>query len=471
MSRLNQFLPKAVSSRVKPRETETTPLAILEFQSPTAAIIATPLPRMASYTNWFVSALVVSLLVAGSVMPTDKLVEANGTLVSAVPDITVQAFNTESIVEKINVNPGQLVTKGQVLATLNPTYATADLTSLTQQQQQYSAQVAELRAQENGLPYFGDPTNPASALQLQTYNQQLGQYRYTMDGYNAKINQDQTVLAGYQAQIDYYQQRLGIAKNVESMRKDLQQLQVGSKLDTLSATDDRVNIQSELASAISSADAQKRQLAYDEAQRDGFNQQWKASISQQLGQAIVNLTQTQQQLTKAQLNDQLIVLTAPDDAIVQSVAQVAVGSILQSGQPLMDLAPVDAPLTVQADISGNESGYVHVGDPVVIKFDTLPFTQFGSAKGTVVSISPESVNPLNQQAMAAYGPPTPGAPQTLYYVADISLDVLNLHNTPPGFRLVPGMPLEADTQVGTRTIMEFLLERMLPVAYDSMHEP
>ena len=94
-----------------------------------------------------------------------------------------------------------------------------------------------------------------------------------------------------------------------------------------------------------------------------------------------------------------------------------------------------------------------------------------TAKGVVTSISPDSFNPLDQQAAATNGAPLPGAPQDLYYKAEISLDVLNLHNVPPGFRLVPGMPLEADMKIGKRTAMGFFLQRMLPIAYNSMHEP
>jgi hemolysin D len=473
MPRLRQLLPKATSPGVAVTA-DTMPLAALEFQSPTAAIIATPMPPIAGYTNYFVTALVLSLLGIAGVMKTDRIVSGTGELVSTAADSTIQAFGsagTASIVQAINVHAGELVTKGQVLATLNPTYAAADLTALTQQEQGYAAQVAQLQAQEDGKPYEGDPANPAAALQLQTYNQQVGQYNFTMQDYAQKISQLQTQIAGFNAQAVYYRQRLGIASNVETMRKDLQHLQVGSRLDTLAATDDRVNIQSELASAVSSVAADQRQLAAQEAERSSFDQQWKANISQQLLTAINDLAQAHQQLTKAQLNNQLVNLTAPQDSIVQSVAPISVGSVLQPGQTLMDLAPVDAPLTVEADISADDSGYVHAGDPAVIKFNTLPFLEFGSAQGTVTSVSPKSFNPLDQQAASTNGAPLPGGPQTLYYKAEISLDELNLHNVPPGFRLMPGMPLEADMKVGKQTILGYFLQRMLPVAYNSLHEP
>ncbi|OYV34467.1 MAG: hypothetical protein B7Z80_21150, partial [Rhodospirillales bacterium 20-64-7] len=259
--RQSRFLPSAKAAT----DAEPTPLAVLEFQSPTAAVIATPVPWFAASTNYIITAMVLLSLGVAAFMQVDEIVNASGELVSTQPNFSIQAFNATSIVQSIDVHAGELVHKGQILARLNPTYAAADLTSLTEQAQGYAAQVAQLQAQEDGKPYRGDPSNPASALQMQTYAQQTGQYAYTVQNYTAQIAQLQTQIKGFQAQAEYYTQRLKIANNVESMRKDLQHLQVGSKLDTLVATDDRVNIQAELASAVSQAAADEKQLTSVEA--------------------------------------------------------------------------------------------------------------------------------------------------------------------------------------------------------------
>ncbi len=470
MLSLRRLLPRANSPRPA-GDAEMMPLAVLEFQSPTAAIIATPTPFMARYTNYFVSGLMGSLILIACLKPIDRLVVTSGDTVSGAPDFSIQAFNATSIVKSVNVHTGELVTKGQVLATLDPTYAGADLTALTQQQQLYSAEVAQLQAQEDGTPYVPDPGNPQSVLQEQTYNQQTGQYNFTMQNYAQQAKQLETEIAGFNGQAADYGTRLAYAQSVLAMRLKLEKLQVGSHLDVLAAEDALTTIQTELSSALSSASADEKQLASVQAQGAAFEQQWKAQISTQLATAIDNLAQAQQSLTKAKLNDQLVALTAPQDAIVQSVAGVAVGSVLQAGQQVMDLAPVNAPLSIETDIDSVDSGFVHVGDPVTVKFATLPFLEFGMAKGTVTSISQESINPLDQQATAINGALLPGGPQDLFYKAEISLDVINLHNVPPGFRLVPGMPVEADMKVGKRTVMAFFLQKMLPIAYNSFHMP
>jgi hypothetical protein len=79
-------------------------------------------------------------------------------------------------------------------------------------------------------------------------------------------------------------------------------------------------------------------------------------------------------LNKASHRQQLVELRSQADAIVQPVAKVAVRSVLQSGQQFFALVPIADGLEVEANISGNESGFVHVKDPVSVKFDTFPYS-------------------------------------------------------------------------------------------------
>ena len=55
--------------------------------------------------------------------------------------------------------------------------------------------------------------------------------------------------------------------------------------------------------------------------------------------------------------------------------------------------------------------------------------------------------------------------------ARITIDRLAMHGVPGGFRLIPGMPVTADIKVGKRTVLTYLLGRVLPVATEAMREP
>ena len=61
-------------------------------------------------------------------------------------------------------------------------------------------------------------------------------------------------------------------------------------------------------------------------------------------------------------------------------------------------------------MAGSDAGFVHLGDPVTIKFDTFPFTQYGSASGTVRVISPDSFSTPNMGDSVSHGTPQPGQP-------------------------------------------------------------
>ena len=136
----------------------------------------------------------------------------------------------------------------------------------------------------------------------------------------------------------------------------------------------------------------------------------------------------------------------------------------------MTLTPADARLDVEVNVPGSDAGFVHAGNPVTIKFDAFPSTQYGSAEGAVQVVSPDSftTNPDEKQRGVQQTPPTSG---TAFYRSRISIDQVNLHDTPQGFRLVPGMPVQADVKVGKRTVLSYLLGRVLPVALDGMREP
>ena len=94
-----------------------------------------------------------------------------------------------------------------------------------------------------------------------------------------------------------------------------------------------------LANAEQTGEGAKRDQAALEADRNGYIQGWHADVSQKLAEASSRLNDAREQLNKAQLRRKLVELRSDRDAIVQSVAKVSVGSVLQSGQHFITLVP------------------------------------------------------------------------------------------------------------------------------------
>ena len=464
-----QLSSKAISTTVEDRNDPTLPV-ILEFQMPSTAITTTPVPRSARGIVWILGSMLALMLLALGFIKVDRVVTAQARVVSKNPTIVMQPLEA-SIVRSIDVHEGQEVHTGDVLARLDPTFAAADEGALAAQVASLQAQVSRLQAEAGGKLFAYTGIDPDLSLQAAIFAQRQAEYNYKIENYNQKINGLVAAIAKAKADETGYRDRLQVATQVETMRRDLERMQVGSKLNTLGAMDNRAEMQRNLQGAIDQENSAERDLAAEIAERDGYVQSWRADVSQQLSDATSKLSDARQSLNKAQLRRQLVVLRAEKDGTVLTVAKVSVGSVLQSGQQFITLVPSDDPLEVEANISGRDDGFVHVGDEVALKFDTFPFMQYGMAYGTVRTISADSFTAQDDQRNPTGAVPMPGNTNEPFYRARIAIDRVELRGTPKGFHIMPGMPVTADIKVGKRTVLSYLLGRVLPVASEGMREP
>ena len=494
---------------------DAAPPALMEYQSPTASVIARPVPLASRFTSWVVLATFSALLAVLGLMPIDRVVTASGKVSAVNGNLSVQPFSSVtltissdmtdvSLVRAIHVKEGQLVRAGEVLAELDPTNTLADAGSLQTLVASLQAEVDRLTAETQNRPYVPDGTE-ASMHQALLYEQRHAERAAKAADFAQKIKVAEVAIAGGMAQVATLNARKAGAHVVEHKRRELRNLRVGSDLDLLAATDNRVNIEAQLADAQASIDLARRQLDDLVAQRDDDMQTWLSTTSQSLTDQGRLLSDAREQLKKALLRRDMVQLRAPKDAIVLRLAPVSVGTVLQPGQEFINLVPLDAPLQVDAIVAGADVGFVRVGDPVTIKFETFPYALYGTATGTVQAISPDSFSqPTSGGTSSSTGSSTGGstgpggsAPSTslgapqqglnqptttsltsaqqalgvLYFLARMSIDELQLHDLPDGARVVPGMPVEADIRVGKRTVIDYLISLVEPAVTESMREP
>ncbi len=443
---------------------------ILEFQSPSTAVLSAPVPRSARGTVWIIASMFAAILLALGLIPVDRVVSARGVVVSKAPVLVVQPLET-AIVRSIDVHVGEKVQAGQVLAQLDPTFATADVDALAAQVSNLQAQVSRMQAETEGRPFIYTGLNTDLALQAAIFAQRQAEYAYKLQNFQERIDSFVAQIKRANSDAEGYRDRLEVAQNVEKMRRDLERLQVGSKLNTLAAMDSRAEMQRNYESAIETGQSGARDLKALLAERDGYVQQWHADLSEKLAEAVGKLSDAREQLRKAQLRRQLVELRADRDATVLTIARASVGSVLQSGAQFITLMPADAPLEVEANISGRDDGYVHVGDPVAIKFDTFPYARYGLAYGTLRIITANSFTAQDQHAMETDSVPIAPNDTEPYYRARIAIDRLAFRGVPADFRVTPGMPVTADVKIGKQTVLRYLLSRVVPVATQAMREP
>lgn len=441
---------------------------LLEFHSPTRALEVAPVLYGARGVTWVVVSLVAACFAASALIPIDKVVTAQGRIVAQQATSVMQPLET-AIVRSIDVREGDTVKKGQILARLDPTFATADLAALQSQVASLQTEVDRLQAEASGTQFHPADSSPISVLQGAIFMQHQAERAYKNENYTQRISSLKSQVQRALSDVFSYSERLKVATEVEKKRIELERLQVGSQLNRLAATDSRLEIKRGLDNAASQAAQANRDLQALQAEQDAYNQQWRSQVNQDLSDQSRKLSDARENLSKAALRRKLVELRADQDSIVLNIAKVSPGSVMQSGEQLITLVPVNAPLEAEVNIAGTDAGFVHPGNPVTIKLDTLPYTQYGTIAATVRVVSPDSFtsNPDNPRKGVQQSEPAGAA----FYRSRLSLDEIKLHDTPAGFRLVPGMPVTADVKVGKRTLVSYLLSRVLPVFMDGMREP
>lgn len=417
------------------RKDLTSPV-ILEFQWPSTAIVNAPIPRSARGISWMITSMVAILIAASALIPVDQVVTARGVVVSQSPTILVQPLDT-AIVRSIDVHEGQRVRAGDVLARLDPTFAAADLAALAASVTGLEAEAARLQAESSGKPFNYTENEPSWLLQAAIHVHRMAEFDSKLENYRHKAAELASVITRAESDATAYRERLGVAQTVEDMRKQLEALQAGSKLQLLLAKDNRAEMARSLAYAEQTAEGAKRDKAALEAESNAYIQGWRAEVSQRLAATNEKLSDAREQLSKAKLRRQLVELRSEHDAIVQSVAKVSVGSVLQSGQQFVTLVPADAPLEVEANIFGHDSGFVHVGNSAAVKFDTFPFSQYGLAEGKVRIVSPNSFTAQEEARNPTGAGPQPQSNNDPFYRARVTMDRIGLHDVPDGFQVMP----------------------------------
>ena len=298
-------------------------------------------------------------------------------------------------------------------------------------------------------------------MQRDYYLQRKAQYDAQIRSYNEQVAQLKATIAKYQADQARYADRARISKEIEDMRATLAAAQVGSRLNLLTATDQKLEIQRALEFDRNAALESQHQLDLDDRQSRRLCPAMVGTGQPGAGDgAQGNRDTAAEQLTKATMHQSLVRLEAPENAMVLKIAKLSSGSVLNQGDPLVFLAPLKSPLEAELHIAARDIGFIRVGDETTVKLDAYNFVDHGTVDGKVKSISEGTFTTDDN-----------GQPVEPYYKVRVALDPIALRNVPAGFRLVPGMTLTGDIHIGTRSLFMYLMGGVLRGIGESMREP
>lgn len=359
---------------------------------------------------------------------------------------------TGGVVGAILVKAGDKVDAGQVLVRLDATQTKAALGVITSQQAQLGARKARLQAerdQANSVrfePGFADSS--PEAAEIAASEERLFEARQTAkDGQktqlNERIGQLRKEIEGLQSQLSAKESEVKLMKEEFDRVEEMYKKSLVPVTRVLTAERDLTRLQGERGQLVSSIARAEGQISEIGVQIISLDQNMQSESMKELREVEARLAELAERRNAAQDQLDRIEIRAPRAGIVHELQIHTVGGVIQPAETLMTIVPSDEKLAVEVHVAPTDIDQVVVGQKSVLRFSA--FNQ---------RTTPEFFGEIERVAADLTREPQTGV---AYYVSRITIS--NDHQEEfRKLKLVPGMPVEAFVETGSRTAISYLFK-------------
>ncbi len=428
-------------------------------------------PIPAHTVMWLLCLLLAGALAWACLAKVDRIVVAEGKLVTTRPNVTLKPLEN-SLVREVLVRPGQRVKKGDVLISFDPTVNQAELRNQQQQHDSKLCEVLRLEAEFAEAQNYKVPEGLQAGKDDAEQQQLFASRREYVEGRNRYfaqyIERYSKMADSLESSLAMYEERLKSMERIEEMYRKLEEKHMVAVKDVLEVQMQRLANEIEIENQRASLVEYRQMLHQCEAERDVFHAEWRQQIAQQLVEARRELIGYAEGVKKYSLLAQQTEMLAPCDAVVHEIAPFQEGSGVREAEALVTLIPTGVPLEAEIDIQPQDVGRLRVGDEVKLKLDAFPFQQHGTLKGELLFISADTYESRSNLEEGA-DPATASMPRPQYR-ARVAVSG-SLKGVDDATWQAAGMKLRSEIKVGERTVMSYLLNPFLKAMDESIREP
>ncbi|GAA5006779.1 HlyD family efflux transporter periplasmic adaptor subunit [Acinetobacter puyangensis] len=360
-----------------------------------------------SLTIWIICIGLLILLLWASLFKLEEVSTGTGKVISSSKEQVIQSLEG-GILTKLDVQEGDIVQKGEILAQLDPTRFASNVGESESLLLSAQATAARLTAEVNGTALvFPDAVKKYPNLveeETRLYNSRRFNLTETISG---------------------LQQALRLVEQELAMTEPLVAKGAASEVEVLRL---------------------KRSANDLKNQMNDIRNKYYVDAREQLSKANTDIGQ-QQQIVKGR-SDTLsrAVFRAPVRGIVKEIDVMTLGGVVPQNGKLMTIVPLDEQLLIEARISPRDIAFIHPGQEALVKITAYDYAIYGGLKGKVTVISPDTIRDEVKQ-------------DQFYYRVYIRTDTDKLYNKQgAAFNITPGMVATVDIRTGQKTILDYLIK-------------
>ncbi len=423
----------------------------LQFASEYDAALRTGVPRMAA------AAVILCLVFFASMIgwawwaELEEVTRGEGRVIPSSKVQMVQSLEG-GLIKELLVRAGDKVSKGDVLARIDDTGFSSNLGEVRARQLGLQATVSRLGHEASGDldrgPVFPEeisklaPALAANEIELFATRRRSLE---TIEGMmRERVLQREREAGELAASLERLTVGLRLANEEMAMKKPLAARGIVPKTDMIKLRRDIADFEGQIAVLEETKPRIEASIREAEAdvmvQRDKFRQEARTQLSQAEAELSV-LSETMRGATDRVVRADI---RSPVDGIVNKINANTVGGVVQAGQTIMEIVPIEDSLLVEAKVRPADIAFIHPGQPAVVKLTAYDFSIYGGLDGTVNLISADSV--YDEAARESY------------YLVTVKTDRTELAKGQEKLPIIPGMVASIDILTGRKTVLDYLMK-------------
>ncbi len=399
------------------------------------------------------------LIIWASLAEIDEITRGEGTV---IPSSKLQVVDhlEGGIIQEIYVNEGDIVERGQMLIRIDNTIAQARFSEGQTLYYRFLANDARLRAQISGqefvVPQEVKDNAPAEAEDaLRIYNARIEDLKNEQMIADQETEQKRQELNELESRIQEINTQLGLISEKIDVTKPL----VEQKLEPEVVLTDLLIRQSELRSEVASLRSNiaraKSALLQAEQRARQVSIKFKAEDWNELKDVNNKLASAKGSFTSEGDRFSRTEVRSPVRGIVKQLLVTTVGGVVQPGEDLVEIVPLEDKLLIEAKINPKDIAFLRPGLEASVKITAYDYSVYGDLKGELLRVSADSIT--DQEG-------------NVFYKAFLKTDGNMLSKTKKPLPIMPGMVASVDILTGKKTVMDYLMKPILKAKQKALTE-
>lgn len=417
-------------------------------------------PRVVRITLWAILGFFIIMIAWASLAEIDEVTRGDG---KAIPSSRLQKIqNLEGgIVAEVFVHEGEVVKAGAPLLRLDDTRfrsnageSEADRYALEARVQRLTAQLAD----KETLTLSPDIVEKAPDIangEMELFTSVNKRIQSELSGLNEQLVQKKQELLDFQAKAEQYRRSLGLLQQEIGMSEPLVAKGAISRVEVLRLRRSEVETRGQLESVTLAVPRAQAAIKEIESKVGETRGRYRSEALSQLNEARTDLSKIE--ATGKAIDDRVnrTLVTSPVRGIVQQLMVNTIGGVIQPGNDLVEIVPLDDTLLIEAKIRPQDIAFLRPGQEAIVKFTAYDYTIYGGMKGKLEQISPDTVTDKDGKS---------------FYVIRLRTDKNHLGSDDKPLLIIPGMVASVDIITGKKTILAYLLKPILRARAEAFRE-